>query len=72
MKMPINLFPPWIINQYGLNSKVVGGYIYLQMRKAVWGLPQAGILANKLLRKRLVRHGYYKCKNTPGLWKHTT
>jgi hypothetical protein len=35
MKMPINLFPQWIINQYDLNSKVIGGYIYLQMCKAV-------------------------------------
>ena len=42
------------------------------MRKAVWGLPQAGILANKLLRKRLAPHGYYECKHTPGLWKHTS
>jgi hypothetical protein len=29
------------------------------MRHAVWGLPQAGILVNKLLRKRLLSHGYY-------------
>jgi hypothetical protein len=72
MKMPINLFPPWIIKQYDLHNEVVGGYIYLQMRKAIWGLPQAGILANKLLQKRLAPHGYYKCKNTPGLWTHTT
>ena len=42
------------------------------MRRAVWGLPQAGILANKLLRKRLLPHGYYECANTPGLWKHVT
>ena len=34
------------------------------------GLPQAGILANKLLRQRLLPHGYYECANTPGLWKH--
>jgi hypothetical protein len=40
------------------------------MERAVWGLPQAGILANKLLRKRLAPHGYYECINTPGLWKH--
>jgi hypothetical protein len=40
------------------------------MRRAVWGLPQAGILANKLLRGRLLPHGYYECANTPGLWKH--
>jgi len=38
----------------------------------VWGLPQAGILANKLLRKRLKPHGYYECINTPGLWQHAT
>jgi hypothetical protein len=72
MKMPISLFPPWIIAQFDLLSKIVRKYIYLQMQKAVWGLPQAGTLANKLLRKRLTPHGYYKCKNTPSLWKHTS
>ncbi len=40
------------------------------MRRAVWGLLQASILVNKLLRKQLLPHGYYKCANTPGLWKH--
>ena len=38
----------------------------------MWGLPQAGILANKLLRKRLAPQGYFECKQTPGLWKHAT
>ena len=42
------------------------------MRHAVWGLPQAGILANKLLQQRLLLHGYYECKHTPGLWQHLT
>ena len=37
----------------------------------MYGLPQAGILANKLLRKRLARHGYFEQPHTPGLWKHT-
>jgi hypothetical protein len=36
----------------------------------VYGLPQAGILANKLLWKRLGRHGYFEVQHTPGLWKH--
>ena len=36
----------------------------------MYGLPQAGILANKLLKKRLARHGYYKQPHTPSLWKH--
>jgi hypothetical protein len=70
MKMPITLFPPWIIKQCNLLKKVVQGFIYLQMQKAVWGLPQASILANKLLRKCLTPFGYFKCSKTLGLWKH--
>ncbi len=48
-----------------------GWLCVLGNRQAVWGLPQAGILANKLLRKQLAPHGYYECVNTPVLWRHT-
>ena len=70
--MPIILFPPWIVQQYDLLNKVVGGFVYLQMRKAVWGLPQAGILANKRLRRKLAPFGYSESTNTPGFWTHRT
>ncbi len=36
----------------------------------MYGLPQAGILANQLLKRRLVAKGYYQCQHTPGLWRH--
>ncbi len=72
MLLPYSLFPPWIVKQYDLANKVHNGHIYLEMGRAVWGLPQAGILANKLLKKHLAPHGYYECKQTPGLWKHST
>eukprot|EP00957_Ditylum_brightwellii_P155082 11805044-Ditylum_brightwellii.AAC.1 len=36
----------------------------------MYGLPQAGILANKLLTKRLLEHGYYLVQHTPRLWRH--
>ncbi len=42
------------------------------MRRAEWGLPQAGILANKRLRRKLAPFGYSECVNTPRLWKHDT
>jgi hypothetical protein len=42
------------------------------MHKAVWGLPQAGIVANRLQQKRLAPHGYLECKQTLGLWKLIT
>jgi hypothetical protein len=38
----------------------------------VYGLPQAGILAHKLLVKRLAPHGYAPTNHTPGLWTHKT
>jgi hypothetical protein len=72
MKMPLSLFPSWTKEQYNLNKLAKNGFVYLEMRRAVWGLPQAGILANKLLQKRLLPHGYYECKHTPGLWRHLT
>ena len=72
MKIPLALFPEWIKTQYNLDPHAKDGFVFLEIRRAVWGLPQAGILANKLLRKRLKPHGYYKCINTPGLWRHET
>ena len=70
MRMPLSVFPEWVKKQYELDKHAQNGFVYLRMERAVWGLPQAGILANKLLRKRLAPHGYYECINTPGLWRH--
>ncbi len=69
MKMPLTLFTEWIVKQYNLKAHALNGFVYQEMRHAVWGLPQAGILANKLLCKCLLPHGYYKCANMLGLWK---
>jgi hypothetical protein len=46
MKIPLALFPPWIVEQYDLAKHHKDGWVHLEMRRAVWGL-QAGILANK-------------------------
>jgi len=72
MKIPIALFPSWITEQYNLKELALNGYVHLEMRWAVWGLPQAGILANKRLRRKLAPFGYYECVNTPGLWYHVS
>ena len=44
----------------------------MEIRKAIYGLPQAGVLANKLLKKRLASAEYYEMPHTPGLWKHVS
>ncbi len=36
----------------------------------MYGLPQAGIMANKLLEQQLSARGYYQCQHTLGLWRH--
>jgi hypothetical protein len=70
MKIPLSLFPSWTIKQYNLKELALDGWVYIEMRRAVWGLPQAGILANKRLRRKLAPFGYYESVNTPGLWTH--
>jgi hypothetical protein len=38
----------------------------------MYGLPQAGIIAQELLEKRLKARGYHQSQFTPGLWTHET
>ena len=70
MFLPLSLIPQEIIDQYNLKSKVHNDKVYLEIRKGMYGLPQAGILANEQLQRNLKPHGYYPCKYTPGLWRH--
>ena len=72
MKMPLSIFPPHVIQEYGLKEKAYKGYVWIEVRRSIYGLPQAGKLANDYLRKKLAPHGYFEVKHTPGLWKHIT
>jgi len=72
MRIPIKLIPQEIIDQYNLLPLVSDGHIYIEVQKGMYGLPQAGILANQLLARRLAIHGYHQTKFTPGLWRHVT
>jgi hypothetical protein len=38
----------------------------------MYGLPQAGIIAQELLQERLAKVGYHQIKIIPGLWTHKT
>ncbi len=70
MKIPLALFPAWTIEQYNLNKMALDGWVCIKMRMALWGLPQAGILANECLHRKLAPFGYYESVNTPVLWQH--
>ncbi len=63
--------PQEIIDEYKLKSKATpDGSIHIVATKGMYGLPQAGLLANELLEKRLNERGYKQSKLVPGLWKH--
>ena len=48
------------------------GYVYVEVRKGMYGLPQAGNLAQELLEKRLAKHRFEQSKLIPRYWKHKT
>jgi hypothetical protein len=50
MCIKITDIPKEIINEYKLNEKVSEDrYVYCDIRKGMYGLPQAGIIAQELL-----------------------
>jgi hypothetical protein len=63
-------FPEEIVQQYSINALAVDGWVYIEIRKGIYGLKQAGLLANQLLQTRLAPFGYYPARHTPGLWLH--
>jgi hypothetical protein len=72
MKIPVDLIPPSIMKAYNLQKLAHHGYIYVEIRKGMYGLPQAGILANDRLAEHLKNSGYVAAQHTPGLFRHVT
>ncbi len=70
-RMKLELFPQDIINEYGLLDRAdTDGNIFCEVRRGMYGFPQAGIIAQNLLTKRLHKAGYQQSKITPGYWHH--
>eukprot|EP00804_Cyclotella_cryptica_P023574 CCRYP_011918-RA/>CCRYP_011918-RA protein AED:0.46 eAED:0.46 QI:0/-1/0/1/-1/1/1/0/214 len=68
MRLKFDIIPQEVITKYKLTDYNKVGWFYVHINLGMYGLPQAGILANKLLAKRLATAGYYQCQYTPGLW----
>ena len=45
---------------------------YIEIRRPIYGLPQAGKLANTALKEHLAPYGYFEVSHMPGLWRHIT
>jgi hypothetical protein len=72
MRIPVADIPDDIFHKYKLAGLVYNNYVLVEIRKGMYGLPQAGILAHDRLVDHLAKHGYFPTKHTPGLFTHTT
>jgi hypothetical protein len=71
VRMNLDDFPDDIIKEYNLREIATkDGCVIAECKKCVYGLPQAGILANKYLEKRLNEYGYFQSDFTNRLWAH--
>jgi hypothetical protein len=67
MKMLLSRFPEEIIQRYNINALAVDGWVYIEIRKGMYGLKQAGLLTNQLLQTRFAPFGYNPAQHTPGI-----
>jgi len=70
VRIKLSDIPQEVIDEYNILPCVHNGWVYYEVIRGCCGLPQAGKLANDLLRKRLDKAGYYEAAATPGLWRH--
>ena len=73
MRIKLSDIPEEIIDEYNVRELVdEDKHVYFEITKGMYGLPQAGIIAQDLLAERLAKHGYHQSKIVPGLWTHNT
>ena len=71
MKLNLSNLPKDVIKEYDLAPKFEqNGYVYVEIKRGMYGLPQAGLLAQQILEKRLNAKGYSQSTLFPGLWTH--
>jgi hypothetical protein len=65
-RMKLKLFPQDIIDKHSLHNKVDrDGNVFCKVQCGMYGLPQASIIAQELLTKRIHKAGYQQSTITP-------
>jgi hypothetical protein len=72
MKIPLTLFPEWIVEQYNLTRHALNGFVHLEMRRAVWWIATSRIYSKQMPKTKACAVWVQKSTNTPGLWHHDT
>ena len=71
IRVHYSLIPLEIIQEYNLKTEK-DGYVYFEIRKGIYGLKEAGVIAFTNLVEKLKPFGYEPMKYTLGLWRHTS
>ena len=72
MRIALENIPEDVIQKYNMRDFEHNGAVIVEVHKGIYGLPQAGKLAQDRLVKHLAAHGYHQAKNTPCLFQHET
>ena len=72
MKIPSRYKPAGIMEKHHFKTKIKDSYIYCKIKKGMYGLNQAALVAYNCLKYYLLQHDYTPIPDTSGLWKHTT
>lgn len=72
MKIKWEYIPEDIKSKYNLEYMLHDGYIYVKIKKGMYGLNEAAILAYKKILTYLKPRGYYPIPGTSGRWLNVT
>jgi hypothetical protein len=71
MKIHVSKIPPEIQKEYNVAAMAdCNGYVYFEIRKGMYGLKEAGIVAWQHLVTHLKTYGYEPMRLTTGMWRH--
>ena len=72
-RLKMTYLPEDLIEEYKLCNKVTNNcYVYVEVRKGIYGLTHSGIIENQNLEERLHNNGYHQYKYTPIFWTHAS
>ena len=72
VRIKAEYIPKEMMDKYNLWDLVDNEYLYIEIRKGMYGLSQVGRLANNYLKKQLDPFGFNECEHTLSLWRHKT
>jgi len=70
LRVQRRFLPLDIVRRYNLQQYFVDDHVLMAVHKGMYGLPQAGLLAQERLIKHLALSGYHHCPRVPCLFKH--